>query len=55
MIRPSRWHVIVAVCFAVAMQSTAGAQDQETMYYANAYADHYGVPRALDDAIIEQE
>ena len=25
------------------------------MYYANAYADHYGVPRALVDAIIEQE
>lgn len=55
MIRLSRWHVIVAVCFAVAMHSTAGAQDQEIMYYANAYADHYGVPRALVDAIIEQE
>ena len=25
------------------------------MYYANAYADHYGVPRGLVDAIIEQE
>ena len=33
----------------------AHAQDQATMYYANAYADHYGVPRALVDAIIEQE
>jgi soluble lytic murein transglycosylase-like protein len=27
----------------------------ETEYYANAYADHYGVPRALAHAIIRQE
>ena len=27
----------------------------ETEYYANAYADHYGVPRALARAIIRQE
>ena len=51
------WHcyVIAAVCFAVALHPAAGAQDQEAMYYANAYADHYRVPRALVDAIIEQE
>jgi soluble lytic murein transglycosylase-like protein len=33
----------------------AAAADQETMYYANAYADHYGVPRPLVYAIISQE
>ena len=27
----------------------------ETEYYANAYADHYGVPRPLVHAIIQQE
>jgi soluble lytic murein transglycosylase-like protein len=27
----------------------------EAVYYANAYADHYGVPRELVHAIIEQE
>ena len=27
----------------------------ELQYYADAYADHYGVPRALVHAIIEQE
>ena len=48
-------YVVAAVCFAVAAHSPAGAQDQKSMYYANAYADHYGVPRALVDAIIEQE
>jgi soluble lytic murein transglycosylase-like protein len=46
---------LAAVCFAAAMHPAAHAQDQATMYYANAYADHYGVPRALVDAIIEQE
>lgn len=33
----------------------AGAQAPETVYYADAYADHYGVPRALVHAIIAQE
>jgi soluble lytic murein transglycosylase-like protein len=46
---------LAAVCFAAAMHPAAHAQDRATMYYANAYADHYGVPRALVDAIIEQE
>lgn len=55
MIRTSFCYVLAAVCFGVAMDPAAHAQDQVTMYYANAYADHYGVPRALVDAIIEQE
>ena len=55
MMRTSYLYVAAAVCFAVAVHSPAGAQDQKSMYYANAYADHYGVPRALVDAIIEQE
>ena len=46
---------LAAVCFAATMHPAAHAHDQTTMYYANAYADHYGVPRALVDAIIEQE
>ena len=33
----------------------ARAQAPEPVYYADAYADHYGVPRALVHAIIEQE
>src|SRR5215469_9645688 len=33
----------------------AHAQAPEVVYYADAYADHYGVPRALVHAIIAQE
>lgn len=55
MIRTSLCYVLAAVCFGVAMDPEARAQDQVTKYYAHAYADHYGVPRALVDAIIEQE
>jgi soluble lytic murein transglycosylase-like protein len=55
MIRTSFCNVLAAICFGVAMDPAAHAQDQVTMYYANAYANHYGVPRALVDAIIEQE
>jgi len=33
----------------------AHAADPEAIYYANAYADHYGVPRPLVYAIISQE
>jgi soluble lytic murein transglycosylase-like protein len=55
MIRSSSCFLLAAVCFGVAIDPAAYAQDQVTMYYANAYADHYGVPRALVDAIIEQE
>jgi soluble lytic murein transglycosylase-like protein len=35
--------------------AAARAQDRETTYYADAYADHYGVPRPLVHAIIAQE
>jgi soluble lytic murein transglycosylase-like protein len=35
--------------------SGAHAQAPEAVYYADAYADHYGVPRALVHAIIAQE
>jgi soluble lytic murein transglycosylase-like protein len=55
MTKTSLCFVFAAVCLAVAARPAAGAQDQKTTYYANAYADHYGVPRALVDAIIEQE
>ena len=55
MIKASLLHLFAAVSFAVVMHPAAYAQDRVTMYYANAYADHYGVPRALVDAIIEQE
>jgi len=33
----------------------AGEPDPEARYYVNAYADHYGVPRALVYAVIDQE
>lgn len=55
MTKPPLLYLLAAVCFAVSMPAAAYAQDQPTMYYANAYADHYGVPRPLVDAIIEQE
>ena len=55
MIKASPLYLFAAVSFVVVMRPAAHAQDQVTMYYANAYADHYGVPRALVDAIIEQE
>jgi soluble lytic murein transglycosylase-like protein len=41
-----------ACCSSVVYAATV---DQEAMYYANAYADHYGVPRPLVYAIISQE
>ncbi len=55
MIKALPLYLFAAVSFAVVMHPAAYAQDRVTMYYANAYADHYGVPRALVDAIIEQE
>ncbi len=33
----------------------AQSGDPESNYYVNAYADHYGIPRALMQAIISQE
>src|ERR1700757_3502246 len=38
-----------------AIPACAAHPGPELTYYANAYADHYGVPRALFKAIIEQE
>ena len=55
MTKASLLYLFVAVSFAVVMHPAAHAQDRAAMYYANAYADHYAVPRALVDAIIEQE
>lgn len=55
MIKASLLYLFAAVSFVVVMHPAAHAQDQVTKYYAHAYADHYGVPRALVDAIIEQE
>ena len=55
MTKASLLYLFAAVSFTFLLQPAAHAQDQATMYYANAYADHYGVPRALVDAIIEQE
>jgi soluble lytic murein transglycosylase-like protein len=43
---------------ALAIQSTAETRQRgnfELTYYADAYADHYGVPRALVHAIIAHE
>ena len=43
---------------AFAIPTTAATRqggDPELKYYADAYADHYGVPRALVHAIIAQE
>jgi soluble lytic murein transglycosylase-like protein len=55
MTKASLLYLFAAVPFAAVIHPAAHAQDQVTMYYANAYADHYGVPRPLVDAIIEQE
>jgi soluble lytic murein transglycosylase-like protein len=42
--------------FALSVEcSGAHPQAPEAVYYADAYADHYGVPRALVYAIIAQE
>lgn len=55
MIKASLLYLFAAISFVVVIHPAAHAQGQVTMYYANAYADHYGVPRALVDAIIQQE
>lgn len=47
-----------AILAAVSMTATsllAATPHREFTYYADAYADHYHVPRALVEAIIEQE
>jgi soluble lytic murein transglycosylase-like protein len=51
--------LLFAACFAVLSSSSpasgAHLRDAVTVYYADAYADHYRVPRALVHAIIAQE
>src|SRR5580693_4499131 len=48
---------VLIVVSAIPTCSSLAAQTpkSEAVYYADAYADHYGVPRALVRAIIEQE
>jgi soluble lytic murein transglycosylase-like protein len=53
-----RSFVLPLFVLALAIRSTAEprqAGNAELKYYADAYADHYGVPRALVHAIIAQE
>ena len=45
----------ILCCFDDSNFSACGDSRPRVTYYANAYADHYGVPRALVEAIIEQE
>jgi soluble lytic murein transglycosylase-like protein len=49
--------MFVASAMSVLLAESPGAHAQapEAVYYADAYADHYGVPRALVHAIIAQE
>jgi soluble lytic murein transglycosylase-like protein len=47
--------LVLMVVSAIPGCSFLAAQTRETAYYADAYADHYSVPRALVRAIIEQE
>jgi soluble lytic murein transglycosylase-like protein len=50
--------VLPLFMLALAIRSTAEMRqggNPELIYYADAYADHYGVPRALVHAIIAQE
>ncbi len=47
---------VASAMFALSVECRgAHAQSLESVYYADAYADHYGVPRALVHAIIAQE
>jgi soluble lytic murein transglycosylase-like protein len=47
---------LFALAFTIpARAETRPAGNPELKYYADAYADHYGVPRALVHAIIAQE
>jgi membrane-bound lytic murein transglycosylase MltF len=46
---------VAALSFLMAVSVYAAQPEPELSYYADAYADHYGVPRALVHAIIEQE
>ena len=47
---------LFVLAFAIpATAETRGGENPELRYYADAYADHYGVPRALVHAVIAQE
>src|SRR5215469_10960454 len=53
-----RLFALLLFSLALALSSTAETRqggNPELTYYADAYADHYGVPRALVHAIIAQE
>ena len=48
--------LLFALAFAISsMAAMRQGGNPELKYYADAYADHYGVPRALVHAIIAQE
>ena len=47
--------LVLMVVSAIPGCSFLAAQTRKTVYFADAYADHYAVPRALVRAIIEQE
>jgi soluble lytic murein transglycosylase-like protein len=49
--------LLICLAFAISAcgQGYAAAADAESRYYADAYADHYGIPRLLVYAVIEQE
>lgn len=51
----ARVSLLLLVFLSVGRPLYAGQPDPEAMYYVNAYADHYGVPRALVYAVIDQE
>jgi soluble lytic murein transglycosylase-like protein len=46
---------LVFFCLLSFASALASTPSPETTYYADAYADHYQVPRTLIHAIIEQE
>jgi soluble lytic murein transglycosylase-like protein len=46
---------LVSCCLLSTPSALAGNPSPQLIYYADAYADHYRVPRALVHAIIEQE
>lgn len=46
---------VVLGCSALHAQTLPESKHPEALYYANAYADHYRIPRELVHAIIAQE
>jgi soluble lytic murein transglycosylase-like protein len=48
---------LLTILLMSSLPATVAAErnDPESVYYANAYADHYGLPRALVSAIIDEE